>query len=105
MTVRSLRGLGYRVLEAADGMEAVAVLDCEHDVALVVSDVVMPHLGGPALAARIAHRWPRVRVLLVSGYSDAPRLRAPLEEPTVRLLEKPFTREDLARAVRSALDA
>jgi PAS domain S-box-containing protein len=104
VTVRSLRSLGYRVLEAADGEDALAVLAREGDVALVVSDVVMPRLGGPALAERIAQRWPQVGVLLVSGYSEDARLRAPAAAP-VRFLEKPFGREELARAVRVALDA
>jgi PAS domain S-box-containing protein len=105
VTVRSLGALGYRVLEAEDGEAALAVLAAARDVALVVSDVVMPRLGGRGLAEQVARRWPHIRVLLVSGYSDDSRGVGPLEARGVRFLEKPFSRDELARAVRLALDA
>jgi len=103
VTVRNLEAKGYRVLAATDGVEALDLLETQGDaIALVVSDVVMPRLGGPALAERIALRWPRVRVLLVSGYANDATLPS---GAAAAFLHKPFSRDELARAVRAAIDA
>lgn len=92
---RGLQRAGYRVSEACDGVDALAVLEREQDVDLVLSDVVMPRMDGVALVARLAREWPNVRVLMMSGYSD-PALGALPSD--VRLLAKPFrTRELLAQ--------
>jgi signal transduction histidine kinase/CheY-like chemotaxis protein len=95
---------GYRAVTAADGSEALAILEREPaSFDLLVSDVVMPHMGGLELVKRARRLRPKLRAILVSGYSG--RLLPPdsLEQDIV-LLEKPFTGRHLARAVRTVLD-
>jgi PAS domain S-box-containing protein len=105
---RMLERLGYRVLEAADGAQALqrhAEADaCGDRIDLVLTDVVMPEQGGRALGERLAARWPALRVLYMSGYTDDEILRRGLVVPGAGFLEKPFTPERLAEVVRRALD-
>lgn len=103
LTARMLRLEGYTVLEAGSGPEALRVLDSEPDVRLVVSDVVMPGMHGLDLAERILEREARPRVVLMTGH--AAELSAQLErrDPSVPLLLKPFTSQQLIRTVRRAL--
>jgi PAS domain S-box-containing protein len=102
---RALEADGYQVLDAADGREALRILDgCRERVHLLLTDVVMPGMGGREVAARAVERCPDVRVLFMSGYLDDELLRDLVEGDEVALLRKPFTREQLLRAVRDALD-
>lgn len=97
---------GYRVLEACNGRDALE-LAARHDgpIELLVTDVVMPEMGGIELASQLKARFPRLRVLYVSGYSDdASLLSSPLE-PGTFFLPKPFLPGDLTRAVYSILEA
>jgi len=96
---------GFTVLEAGDGAEAVRVAE-GHDgpVHLLVTDVVMPGMGGRELAGRVAAARPGVRVLFLSGYTDDAVVRHGVLEEHVRFLQKPFTPAALTRAVRKALD-
>jgi signal transduction histidine kinase len=102
--VRILEGLGYRVLAAEDGIEALE-LHAAHaaDIALVVTDVAMPRLNGPDLLDALRRRGVQVPVLFASGYAAPPY--APGGEAGLRFLEKPWTVDQLARGVRDALDA
>jgi two-component system, cell cycle sensor histidine kinase and response regulator CckA len=103
---RALEADGYQVIEAADGHEALRVLEARADeVRLLLTDVIMPGMGGREIAARVVERCPHVRVLFMSGYLDDELLRDLVEGDEVALLRKPFTREQLLRAVRHALDA
>ncbi|MEP7381205.1 MAG: ATP-binding protein [Gemmatimonadota bacterium] len=104
-TVRALRRAGYEVVEAADGEEALTLMASrEVEVDLVVSDIVMPRMGGAAFVRALTQRWPRVRVLFVSGYpGDSPDVRA-VEEMAIPVLEKPYTPSILLFEVRLLLD-
>jgi CheY-like chemotaxis protein len=102
--VRALRGAGYTVLEAADGEEALAVAAEVTDLDAVVTDVVMPRLGGPAMAARLRAAGGPERVLFVSGYAEEGLLRRALGDEPAEILWKPFTTASLSRAVRDLLD-
>jgi CheY-like chemotaxis protein len=100
-----LSGLGYRVLTAANGAEAVAV--CQRHpgrIDLMLSDVIMPGMSGPDAAARLRTLRPEMKVLYVSGYADNAIARHGRFEPGVSLLLKPFDPAELARAVRRRLD-
>jgi two-component system CheB/CheR fusion protein len=98
----SLRAQGYQVLTANDGVEALALLDRHEGVIhLVVTDVVMPRMGGRQLALAVRARHPAIKVLYVTGY--APEENAPAVEGSDLLL-KPFSPSALVRAVRDLLD-
>ncbi|WP_409460005.1 response regulator [Stenotrophomonas maltophilia] len=103
-TVDALRLLGYRVLEAHDGPSALRLLERpDTRVDLLFSDVVMPGMSGWELVREVRERWPEVAVLFTSGY---PRDHDAVgsQGRVAALLPKPFTRSDLAQAVRGALD-
>jgi PAS domain S-box-containing protein len=97
-----LLGAHYLVRVARDGQEALRVLDSEREpFDLVVTDMVMPAVGGAALARRLRELGRRARVLFISGYSD----HAASELADLgRLLPKPFTPAQLLEAVRSAIE-
>jgi two-component system cell cycle sensor histidine kinase/response regulator CckA len=104
LTVDTLQGLGYRVLEAGDGEEAQRILSSDAgEIDLVMSDVGMPKLDGASLASWVATERPDVKVLLVSGYATDKRLGT-ADLVDYRFLPKPFTRRQLAVSVRKALE-
>ena len=105
--VRQLRGLGYVVSDAPDGAAGVAAFEAAvlaYD--LLLSDVVMPGpISGKQLAAEVARRWPRTKIVFMSGFTEISSVRhGRLDEGTL-LLSKPFRKVDLARMVRRTLDA
>ncbi|MBY0320010.1 MAG: response regulator [Reyranella sp.] len=104
VTVRQLLDLGYRVIEAGTGVEALSILEHEK-VDLVFSDVVMPGgIDGTALAQAIAARWPSIKVVLTSGFSEANnRLSATKSGTPVRILSKPYRSTDLAAILHDTL--
>lgn len=106
IAARLLRALGYQVFEALDGEEAVALAArTPQPIHLVVTDIVMPRMGGREVVERLRENRPDIRVLYVSGYApDAVALHGVLEAE-MTFLQKPFTRAELARAVRAALDS
>jgi CheY-like chemotaxis protein len=103
--VRMLELLGYQVLQADHGEEALRVAaDHSGPIHLLVSDVVMPVMGGPELAKRLRAQRPELRVLFVSGYpAGDPLTEHDLGFP-ILFLAKPFSPSRLARRVRTALD-
>jgi PAS domain S-box-containing protein len=101
----ALEGAGYTVLEAGHGGEAVRVAR-SHDgpIDLLVSDVVMPVMGGRLLAERLVAERPDLKVLFMSGYTDDAVVRHGVLEAEMAFLQKPFTPQALARKVRKVLD-
>ncbi len=96
---------GYTVLTASHGEEALSVLrGHEGRIDLVLTDVVMPKLGGGGLAQQLRLLRPGLRLLFMSGYTDAAISRQGLLAAGDALLEKPFAADRLARAVRELLD-
>src|SRR4029077_4971042 len=96
-----LRLSGYTVLEAKDGEHAVRVArDYSPAIHLMISDVVMPHMGGAELADQLAAARPFMRVLFVSGYAESTVLQHGAIDVTSRFLQKPFTLRSLARKIR-----
>jgi two-component system cell cycle sensor histidine kinase/response regulator CckA len=96
---------GYRVLEAGTGAEALRALDAHPGpVHLLLTDVVMPDLGGRDLADAVRARRPWVKVLYTSGHTDDVAIRYGVSEAADAFLQKPFTLLGLARKVREVLD-
>lgn len=101
-----LESLGYRVLTAGSGAEALAALETEPEVALLLTDVVMPGMNGVALAEEAKRRRPALKVLLATGQAQVARLvsSAGGMQGELPLLPKPFRPALLAAQVRHALD-
>jgi two-component system, cell cycle sensor histidine kinase and response regulator CckA len=98
--------LGYQVLVASDGLEALKVADQHRGrIDLLVSDVVLPHLRGVEVADRIYARQPGLRVLYISGYTETAIVHDGQLDPGVNFLAKPFLPADLGNRVREILDA
>jgi two-component system, cell cycle sensor histidine kinase and response regulator CckA len=102
---RGLRERGYTVIEARHGAEALRQLEFRSEVDLVVSDVVMPEMGGRELGQRLARTRPSLPVLYMSGYTGEDVTQRGLLEPGAPFQQKPFAPEELARKVREMLDA
>ncbi len=104
---RVLRERGYTVIEAANGDDALRAAQESNGAAidLLLTDMVMPKMGGGALAARMQELYPGIRVLFISGYTDSALIHhGPLANGT-EFMHKPFSPDDLARKVRELLDA
>jgi len=103
IAARSLSLLGYTVIEAADGEEALEQYQ-RRDVGidLLLTDIVMPRLGGKALAERLRATRPTLPILFMTGHTT---LGTVFDDPESEVLEKPFTPRALAQKVRRLLDA
>jgi two-component system cell cycle sensor histidine kinase/response regulator CckA len=96
---------GYIVLEAANGAEALALARAyDGPIHLMITDVVMPQMGGAKLAGELASDRPDMKVLFVSGYAEATFQRHGEIDVTTRFLQKPFSLKALARKIREVLD-
>jgi PAS domain S-box-containing protein len=105
LVVASLRAQGYNVLEAGDGVQALEVANGrEKDIALVVSDVIMPRMGGRELAERLRSLQPELNVLFCSGYAEEGVLPEASAREGIAFLPKPFAPAALLRKVRELLD-
>jgi two-component system cell cycle sensor histidine kinase/response regulator CckA len=106
LACRGLREQGYHVLEARHGGEALRrVGEQPRKIDLVISDVVMPEVGGRELGQRLARLQPELPVLYMSGYTGDDVIQRGLLDPGAPFQQKPFTPEGLARKVREMLDA
>jgi len=105
LAVEILRRQNYKVLEAAQGEEALLICE-KHDgrIHLLLTDVVMPGLNGPDLARRMKYSHPQMKVIFMSGYSDKGIFQRGILDPETGLLQKPFSLESLTGKVREALD-
>jgi DNA-binding NtrC family response regulator len=95
----------YVVLEARNGREALEILDRpEHGIHLVLTDVIMPDMGGLELSRRISGAHPDVRIVFMSGYTEGDKLQPGVRNSPYPFLQKPFSAENLAIRIREALD-
>src|SRR5579884_282646 len=103
----SLSALGYRVLEAPDGLRAVDIMEKEGDtIDLILSDAVMPRMGGAELIQQVRARRPAMKAVLMSGYTHAHSLAvgpAGDPDPDIVILQKPFAHAELAKIIRKLL--
>ena len=100
LAAESLKRLGYTVLQAGNGLEALAVAD-QHSgkIDMVVTDVVMPRMGRPELVDKLQQKREGFAVIFMSGYTDAAALENAKIGPGAILLNKPFSTELLARRI------
>ncbi|HTA29654.1 MAG TPA: ATP-binding protein, partial [Candidatus Cybelea sp.] len=106
MAATLLRRLGYTVLVAANGIEALS-LKQQRDIGhidLLFTDVVMPHMSGKELSERMRALYPHTRILFTSAYSENAIVHQGVLNPGVALLQKPFTPSALAHKLREVLD-
>lgn len=97
--------LGYKVTEAGNGAEALQLAkDAAHSIDLLISDVMMPKMGGKELAERIREICPAIKIVQMSGYHDMPQTPPDDGANSIQHLQKPFDLETLAATVRHALD-
>jgi CheY-like chemotaxis protein len=103
---RLLEWHGYTVLEARNGADALRVYEAnESGIDLVLTDIIMPEMGGHELIERLRARRPNLRVLFMSGYAERVFTRNGSMPPGTGFVEKPFTVETLMRRLREVLDA
>jgi CheY-like chemotaxis protein len=103
--VHQLEGFGYRVMQAGNGAAALEVLRGSAPIDLLFTDIVMPGgIMGRELAARALDLRGGIRILYTSGYTESRIVDRDAQEKAHALLTKPYTREALARSIRSALD-
>ena len=88
--------MGFEVVDAADGVEALEVLEARPDVSLIFTDCRMPRMTGPELARRASERFPHACIVLASAYHDMGRQAWPL-------IPKPYDAATLERVVRASL--
>lgn len=101
----ALEILGYRMLTAATGSEALALFAGGHrEIDLVLSDIYMPEMGGVELYRRLVEMSPDVKMMLMTGYPREGEGRSILEEDRVAWIRKPFSRDEIAAKLRAVLD-
>ena len=107
VTTAILRSLGYKVYTMASATDALTFCTAPNAPMfdLLLSDIVMPLKGGRELAEDLLQVRPNLRILFMSGYVDDPVILQAVQDSAVPFLEKPFTRDSLARKVRETLDA
>ncbi len=104
MVTRILKRLGYTVLQAGSGQDALKLLEAQDRVDLVITDVVMPTMSGPDLVTKITEQNPGIPTLYMSGYPDEAIAHHGVIEEGITFLEKAFSPQTLTRLVRQLLD-
>ena len=105
LVATQLANLGYQVIEADQAADALERLDEIPDIDLMLIDIVLPGaMSGQDLAAEARRLRPTLNVLYMSGYAGDAMNRDDRPDDKTEMLQKPFSREDLAREIRAALD-
>ncbi|MBN1293681.1 MAG: PAS domain S-box protein [Candidatus Latescibacteria bacterium] len=105
MVYRILNGRGYTVIEASHGEEALRLLkDYKDSIHLVITDVIMPRMGGKELGEKIASLSKDIKILYMSGYTDQSIVNHGILEPGITFIQKPFRPNDILKIIRDILD-
>jgi CheY-like chemotaxis protein len=105
MADQMLSSLGYRVLQAMDGVTALATLEATPEIDLILTDVVLPRgMRGTDVAREARQRRPQIKILYMSGYTENAIIHQGIVDEGVELLSKPFRKAELARRIRKILD-
>ena len=99
----TLEAQGYKILEAENGEEALQIANLHSNIDMVITDVVMPGMGGRELSARLCASHPHTKLLYLSGYTEDAIVHEGVLDPGTAFLQKPFTLQTLARKVREVL--
>ncbi len=103
-SARALRATGYEVFEAESGDEALDLLDeVGGQIDLMVSDVVMPEMDGPALLLKVRQRLPNLKVIFVSGYAEESVRQDIADDRSVEFLAKPYSLDQINSKVKEVL--
>jgi PAS domain S-box-containing protein len=106
VAAHTLRQQGYTVIEASNGQEALHLMrECDEEIHLLLTDVVMPEMNGKALADQIQSVCPNIKALFTSGYTDDAIVQHGVLKPGIAFISKPFLPSALACKVRETLDA
>jgi CheY-like chemotaxis protein len=101
-----LETYGYRVIEAVNGAEALSIgISADGNIDLLMTDIVMPQMGGRELAEKLTEKLPHLQVLFTSGYADDPAMQHYVVETTANFIQKPYTPTSLVHKVRDILDS
>ena len=101
----ALSSLGYRVIQASNGKEALEVFrNCNHQIDILVTDTIMPQMGGKELADKILQMRSDLKILFASGYTDEQIVDHGVLEEGIFFIQKPYTIEQLAKKIRQILD-
>ncbi len=102
--LRILKRLGYNVIEASDGVEAMKLAnEYEDEIHLLLTDLVMPKISGKELAKRLKEERPSLKILFVSGYSEEITMQRGILSDEINFLQKPFASSALAQKLREVL--
>src|SRR5690606_33070828 len=103
-SARALSTTGYEVFEAGSGEEALEVLDeIDGRIDLLISDVVMPEMDGPALLKKVRETYPDLKVIFVSGYAEENVRRGLEDDRSVEFLPKPYSLDQINSKVKEVL--
>ena len=106
LSLKILQSCGFNVLQAENGVAALALFEKDKPaIDLLLTDVVMPQMGGPELAEKLGEKIPDLRVLFTSGYTDDAVVRHGILDTGANFIQKPFTLDSLLKKVRNLLDS
>jgi CheY-like chemotaxis protein len=106
VAARILLNQGYYVLAACSADEAFTLAErVGGAIDLILTDVVMPDMGGPELVKRLLSKWPDIKVVFMSGYAEGDKLQVGVGDKGISFLQKPFSAESLTFSVREVLDS
>ncbi len=105
VAVAMIEDMGYIVLDASDGEKALEIIKARDDIDLLLSDVVMPGMNGPELAAAALEIRPELKVLFASGYTQGTAEEMHELPNFIELIDKPFTQQELTSKVRAAVES
>lgn len=101
----AMESLGYKVIEASNGSEALKIIeDASTKIDLVITDVIMPRMGGKELSDKISQMKPEIKVLFSSGYTNSQIAKSGILEKGIHFIIKPYSVSELSQKIREVLD-
>ena len=102
---RTLKTLKYNILEASNGLEAIEIVRRNNlKLDLLITDVIMPEMGGKELAEELVKFMPGIKILFTSGYTDNHIVRSGRLDQGINFLQKPFSIKEISKKIRYILE-